>query len=125
MEISTGLKSDDDRVIIDDKLMEFDFIEDSELREKVENQYKDNLNTEVDGLKRKNNELLEEKKKVTEKYKSYEGIDLEKAQKSYRGFTNRTTFPILEPTTYTAKSSTYDLLVIESDKAKCFLYSCI
>jgi len=43
--------------------------------------------------------------------------DLEKAQKSYRGFTNRTTFPILEPTTYTAKDATYDLLVIESGKS--------
>jgi len=43
--------------------------------------------------------------------------DLEKAQKSYRGFTNRTTFPILEPTTYTDKTLTYDLLVIESNKS--------
>jgi len=43
--------------------------------------------------------------------------DLEKAQKSYRGFTNRTTFPVLEPTTYTVKDETYDLIVIESDKS--------
>jgi hypothetical protein len=43
--------------------------------------------------------------------------DLEKAQKGYRGFTNRTTFPIKEPTTYTVKDETYDLLVIESDKS--------
>lgn len=43
--------------------------------------------------------------------------DVEKAQKSYRGFTNRTTFPILEPTTYAVKAETYDLLVIESDKS--------
>ena len=43
--------------------------------------------------------------------------DLEKAQKSYRGFTNRTTFPVKEPTTYAVKDETYDLLVIESDKS--------
>ncbi len=43
--------------------------------------------------------------------------DLEKAQKGYRGFTNRTTFPVKEPTTYTVKSETYDLLIIESDKS--------
>jgi hypothetical protein len=43
--------------------------------------------------------------------------DLEKAQKGYRGFTNRTTFPVKEPTTYTVKDETYDLLVIESDKS--------
>ena len=43
--------------------------------------------------------------------------DLEKAQKSYRGFTNRTSFPVKEPTTYTVKDATYDLLVIEHDKS--------
>jgi hypothetical protein len=43
--------------------------------------------------------------------------DLEKAAKGYRGFTNRTTFPVQEPTTYTVKDETYDLLVIESDKS--------
>lgn len=43
--------------------------------------------------------------------------DLEKAQKGYRGFTNRTTFPIKEPTTYAVKDETYDLLVIEHDKS--------
>jgi hypothetical protein len=43
--------------------------------------------------------------------------DLEKAQKSYRGFTNRITFPVKEPTTYTVKDATYDLLVIEHDKS--------
>jgi len=43
--------------------------------------------------------------------------DLEKSAKGYLGFTNRTTFPVKEPTTFTVKSSTYDLLVIESDKS--------
>lgn len=43
--------------------------------------------------------------------------DLEKAAKGYIGFTNRTTFPVKEPTTYTVKNETYDLLVIEHDKA--------
>lgn len=43
--------------------------------------------------------------------------DLEKAAKGYRGFTNRTTFPVQEPETYTVKDETYDLLVIESDKS--------
>jgi hypothetical protein len=43
--------------------------------------------------------------------------DLEKAAKSYIGFTNRTTFPVKEPTTFTVKSETYDLLVIDHDKS--------
>lgn len=43
--------------------------------------------------------------------------DLEKSQKGHRGFTNRTTFPVKEPTTYTVKDETYDLLVIESNKS--------
>jgi len=43
--------------------------------------------------------------------------DLEKSAKSYRGFTNRTTFPVKEPTTYATVDATYDLLVIESDKS--------
>lgn len=43
--------------------------------------------------------------------------DLEKSQKGHRGFTNRTSFPVREPTTYAVKSATYDLLVIEHDKS--------
>jgi len=43
--------------------------------------------------------------------------DLEKAAKGYRGFTNRITFPISEPDTYTVKNETYGTLVIESDKS--------
>lgn len=43
--------------------------------------------------------------------------DLEKSQKGHRGFTNRTTFPIKEPTTYAVKDETYDLLIIESNKS--------
>lgn len=41
--------------------------------------------------------------------------DMEKAAKGYIGFTNRTTFPVKEPATYTVKSATYDQIIIEHD----------
>ena len=43
--------------------------------------------------------------------------DLEKATKAHSGFTNRTKFPVKEPTTFAVKDATYDLLAIESSKS--------
>lgn len=43
--------------------------------------------------------------------------DMEKVEKGYRGITNRTHFPVIEPDFRTVKGSTYDVIVIEYDAA--------
>lgn len=73
----------------------FDFIEDADLKEKVENAHKlevdeltVNLTNEakvkvdeaVSGLKTKNAEILDEKKSLNEKLKAFDGIDVETAK---------------------------------------------
>jgi len=70
----------------------FDFIEDAEVREKVENAHKlevdaltidltnsakTQVETAVSGLKTKNEEILGEKKALQDKMKPFDGIDLE------------------------------------------------
>ena len=70
--------------------MDFSFIEDEQVRKQAEEQFKSTLeekiNQEVDGLKRKNEELLNEKKmtqKQFEEFKSqYNDIDVEKAKEA-------------------------------------------
>lgn len=68
--------------------MDFSWIEDIEQRAKAEADYKASLeaeiNAQVEGLKNKNNELLEEKKTVAEKLaqmnEKIEGVDLDRAR---------------------------------------------
>ena len=69
--------------------MDFEFIQDEELRNKAIEEFNKTLNAkiqeEVSGLKRKNEELLGEKKSVQQKLEEYnkklEGIDIEEAKK--------------------------------------------
>jgi hypothetical protein len=80
---------------------DFTFIEDSELREKVENVHKlevddltvnfsNKLKSEVEdavtGLKDKNSEILGEKKKLQEAIKAYEGLDAKAAREAMEFF---------------------------------------
>lgn len=69
--------------------MDFEFIQDEELRNKAIEEFNKTLNAkiqeEVSGLKKKNEELLGEKKSVQQKLEEYnkklEGIDIEEAKK--------------------------------------------
>lgn len=70
--------------------MDFSWIEDPEQRAKAEADYQESLKSAIDvevaGLKNKNNELIEEKRKATESLAEYkartEGIDLEQAKEA-------------------------------------------
>jgi len=73
--------------------MNFDFIEDPELRKKAEDEYaasmqelkdgfKATLEETVLGLKTKNTELLDEKKKIQETLKDFDNLDVEKAREA-------------------------------------------
>ena len=72
--------------------MDFSFIEDENLRAKAiedyNNSVQEKVQMEVDGLKRKNEELLNEKKTVQQKMeeftKQYEGIDADKAKEALK-----------------------------------------
>lgn len=73
-------------------MTDFSFIEDETVRQRAIDAYNESLKEkiaqEVDGLKRKNEELLNEKKTVQQKMeeisKKYEGIDAEKAKEALR-----------------------------------------
>lgn len=84
--------------------MNFDFIEDPELKEKAINEYKESvaqkIAEEVDGLKNKNNELITEKRTFQEKYTALQeqikDIDIDKAKKALELLKNTEKKELLE-----------------------------
>jgi hypothetical protein len=81
--------------------MDFSFIEDEELRAQKQKEYNESLSTEVraaiekevTGLKVKNEELLNEKKKLAEKYKD---LDPEKAMEALKFIEENETAKLLQ-----------------------------